>query len=73
MDERLSAAPYLAGSQPSYADIFAGVAMYRWMTMPIERPSPLNVEAWHGRLNERSAFRKGVCVSYEKLVGRLAF
>ena len=41
--------------------------------MAIERPSLPAVEAWHARLNERPAFRKGVCVPYDELVGRLAF
>ena len=41
--------------------------------MAIERPSLPHVEAWHARLNERAAFRKAINVSYEELVGRLAF
>lgn len=73
MEERLGRAPYLGGEALTYADIVAGVSMYRWMTMPIERPAMHNLEAWHARLNERPAFRKSVCVSYEELVGRLTF
>ena len=73
IERRLGEAPYLAGETLSYADIVAGVAMYRWATMDIERPVLPNVEAWHARLNERAAFRKAVNVSYEELVGRLAF
>jgi glutathione S-transferase len=41
--------------------------------MDIERPPMLNLEAWHERLNDRAAFRKAVNVSYDELVGRLAF
>lgn len=73
MEQRLGQVPYLAGAQFSYADVVAGASMYRWMTMPIERPSMPNLEAWYGRLNERAAFRKAICVSYEELAGRLAF
>ncbi|MDB5538708.1 MAG: hypothetical protein JWQ89_435 [Devosia sp.] len=73
MEMRLAKAPYLGGEGLTYADIVAGAAMYRWSTMDIERPSLPGVEAWHGRLNERAAFRKAVNVSYEELVGRLAF
>ena len=36
-------------------------------------PSLPHVEAWHARLNERAAFRKAINVSYEELVGRLAY
>jgi glutathione S-transferase len=73
MDERLGEAPYLGGTHLTYADIVAGVAMYRWTTMPIERPSRPNLEAWHARLLERPAFVKAVNVDYEELRGRLTF
>jgi glutathione S-transferase len=73
MEQRLGQAPYLGGEELTYADIVAGASMYRWMTMPIDRPAMPNLEGWYGRLNERAAFRKAICVSYEELVGRLAF
>lgn len=73
LEARLSRVPYLGGEELTYADLVAGAAMYRWSTMAIARPALPNVEAWHARLNERAAFRKAVNVSYEELVGRLAF
>jgi glutathione S-transferase len=73
MEARLEAAAYLGGAEFSYADIVAGVALYRWVTMDIERPELPAVEAWHKRLNERRAFRKAVNVPYEELVGQLSF
>lgn len=73
MEQRLGQVPYLGGERLTYADIVAGASMYRWMTMPIDRPSMPSLEAWYARLNERAAFRKAVCVSYEELAGRLAF
>ncbi|HEV7278332.1 MAG TPA: glutathione S-transferase family protein [Devosiaceae bacterium] len=73
LEGRLADVPFLGGGQLTYADIVAGTAMYRWMTMPIERPAMPNVEAWYGRLRDRAAFRKGVCVPYDELVGKLAF
>ena len=73
MEDRLGEAPYLGGERLTYADIVAGASMYRWMTMPLDRPSMPNLDAWYARLNGRAAFRKGVCVSYDELVGRLAF
>jgi glutathione S-transferase len=73
MEQALSKSPYLAGSQLTYADIVAGTAMYRWTTMEVERPPMPAVEAWHGRLSERPAFRKAVSVDYEELRARLAF
>jgi len=73
MERRLGEAPYLGGAQLSCADIAAGVAMYRWVTMPIERPALPNVEAWFKRLTNRPPYRRTVCVTYAELVGRLDF
>ena len=73
MDKRLGQVPFLGGDRLSYADIVAGVSLYRWKTMPIDRPLLPNVKHWHARLNERAAFRQGVNVDYEELRGRLAF
>ncbi|WP_374624336.1 glutathione S-transferase family protein [Devosia sp.] len=73
LDDRLGDVPYLGGEQLTYADIVAGVSLFRWSTMQIERPSLPNVEAWHARLEERAAFRQAVNVSYDELAGRLSF
>jgi len=73
MEQRLGQVPYLGGNALTCADIVAGASMYRWMTMPVDRPAMPGLEAWYARLNERAAFRKVVCVSYEDLVGRLSF
>lgn len=73
LEARLAEVPFLAGGQLSYADIVTGAAMFRWMTLPVERPTMPNVEAWYGRLRDRAAFRRGVCVPYDELVGKLAF
>lgn len=73
LDKQLAEREYLAGNALTYADIVAGVSLYRWFTMPIERPETPYVALWYKRLSERAAFRKAVVVSYEELVGRLAF
>jgi len=73
LEDRLGQSRYLGGHDFTYADIVAGVSLYRWSTMEIDRPSLPHVEAWHERLNERAAFRKAVNVPYDELVGRLAF
>jgi glutathione S-transferase len=73
MDARLAQAPYLGGDRFTYADIVAGVSLYRWTTMEIERQRFPNVEAWHVRLGDRAAFRKAVNVDYEELRARLAY
>jgi glutathione S-transferase len=73
MEKRLGEAPYLGGTHLTYADIVAGVAMYRLTTMAIDRPSRPNLDAWHARLLERPAFVKAVNVDYEELRARLSF
>ena len=73
MEQRLRDTPYLGGRDFTYADIVAGVALYRWTTMDIDRPDLPAVAAWHQRLKERPAFRKAVCVPCDELVGRLDF
>jgi glutathione S-transferase len=73
LDANLARHPYVAGEGLSYADIVAGVSLYRWFTMDIERPAMPNVEAWYQLLQQRRAFRDVVMVDYAELVGRLAF
>lgn len=67
MNEALADRPFLAGEALSYADFAAGVSLYRWTTMEIERPEFEHVTAWHERLLEREAFAKSVNISYEEL------
>jgi glutathione S-transferase len=71
MEQRLQQAPFLGGEALTYADIVAGVAMFRWETMPIERRRHPAVEAWHARLKARPAFREAVEVDYSELAGSI--
>jgi glutathione S-transferase len=73
LDAHLAERDYLAGNSLSYADIAAGVALYRWFTMQLDRPAMPGVENWYRRLELRPAFRQAVMVDYAELVGRLAF
>lgn len=73
LDANFAHRDYVAGNRLSYADIAAGVALYRWFTMDIDRPAMPGIENWYRRLQQQEAFRKVVMVSYAELVGRLAF
>ncbi len=73
LDGRLADVPFLAGDKLTYADLIAGIGLYRWTTMDISRRSFANVTAWHRRLRERPAYVKAVEVPYDELVGRLTF
>ncbi len=64
LDTRLGAAPYLAGETLTYADIMCGVALYRWSVLDVARIAMPNVDAWHQRLQQRSAFRTGVEIDF---------
>jgi len=73
LERQLANCAFLAGDDLSYADIVAGVSLYRWFTMDIERPAMPALEAWYVRLQKRPGFRQAVMVSYSDLVGRLAY
>jgi len=70
LNARLGHSPWLGGDGMTYADIIAGVSLYRWFTLDIERIALPHVEAWYERLQRRPAFKKGVEVSYEDLRAR---
>jgi glutathione S-transferase len=73
LDSQLAARPYIAGDAFSLADIAAGMTLYRWYEMPIERPALPRLEAWYARLRERPAYRKAVCLPFDDLRSKLAF
>lgn len=70
LDKELAMRPYLAGDRFTMADVPAGMTLYRWFEMPIDRPSMSHVEAWYARLRERPAYRSAVCVPFDDLVGK---
>ena len=73
LDRHLQGLDYLAGRALTIADIPAGMTLYRWYAMDVERPHTPNVDAWYARLQERPAYRAGVCISFDELVGKESF
>jgi glutathione S-transferase len=73
LDSQLASRPFLAGDTFSLADIAAGMTLYRWYEMPIARPELPALRAWYERLLERPAYRKGVCLPFDDLAGKLAY
>jgi len=73
LDAQLAERSYIAGDTLSLADIAAGGTLYRWFEMPIERPRLPRVEDWYARLRERPAYRKGICLPFDDLKGKLTF
>lgn len=70
LDHHLKSNRYMAGDAFGMADIPAGMTLYRWYEMDIERPVTPHVEAWYARLRDRSAFRTSICIPYDDLIGR---
>ena len=60
VESQLATREYLAGDAFTMGDIPLGCAIWRWLMLPIERPSLPNVQRWFDGLTRRSAYRKVV-------------
>ena len=70
LDRHLADRRYIGGDKFTMADIPAGMTLYRWFEMDIDRPATPNIEAWYARLHERPAYRNTVCIPFDDLVGK---
>jgi glutathione S-transferase len=61
-DAHLQPRTFVLGNRLTMGDIPLGCAFYRYVNLPIERPSLPAVEAWYGRLQERAPFRDEVMI-----------
>jgi len=60
LDAHLKNRVYVAGGEFSMGDIPMGCAIWRWMSLPIERPVLANVQSWFDTLRGRAAYEKVV-------------
>jgi glutathione S-transferase len=60
LDTHLAGRSFILGAPFTMADIPLGAFAYRWLALPLERPSLANLAAWYARLCERPAFRNRV-------------
>lgn len=67
LDKHLDGRAFIGGAELTMADIPAGAYMYRYFTLPIQRPKLPNVEAWYQRLGERPAYQRHVMLDYSGL------
>ena len=51
---------FVAGARFTMGDIPAGIAIYRWFALPIERPDFPHVARWYRSLTERPGYRTHV-------------
>lgn len=67
IDARLAQTPYLGGEHLSFGDCIFGALLYRYFTLPFERPDTPNLRAYYDRLSERPAYAEHAMVSYESM------
>jgi len=58
---------FLGGSNLTFADIMFGHTLYRYYTLPIERPELPKLAAYYDRLKARPAYQEHVMVDYSSL------
>ena len=64
LDAHLEGEKFVAGEGFSVGDVAIGPVVYRWLNIEIERPELPNLQRWHDRLTERSAYQKSVMVPF---------
>jgi glutathione S-transferase len=65
LDVALADKPYLGGETLTYADILAGVSLYRWSRLDVTRIAIPHVDTWHERLKKRPGFVAGVEIAFD--------
>jgi len=58
---------FLGGSNLTFADIMFGHTLYRYYTLPIERPELPKLAAYYDRLKARPAYQEHVMIDYSSL------
>lgn len=64
LDAQLAGTDYVGGDDFTMGDIPLGVAAHRYLGLVEDRPATPHLEAWHGRLQERPAFRKQIMIPF---------
>ncbi len=67
IDRQLDGRAFICGDKLSMADIAVGSLLYRYMTLPIERPTLGNVEHWYRHLTARTPYQAHVMVGFEAM------
>ena len=60
LDAHLKNRAYIAGDDLTMGDIPMGCAIWRWLSVPVERPSLPNIQHWFGNLRQRPAYQNAV-------------
>jgi glutathione S-transferase len=62
LDRHLAGRDFIGGKALTIADICVGIYVWRWFTLPLERPNQPNLRAWMDRLLQRPPYQKHVAV-----------
>jgi glutathione S-transferase len=73
LDRLLATRPWIGGDAFGLGDIPAGLNMFRYFGIGVDRPDIPHVEDWYNRLTERPAYREHVMLPFDHLKGRLAY
>ncbi|MGA3124517.1 MAG: glutathione S-transferase family protein [Polyangiaceae bacterium] len=60
LDAHLSKSAFVAGDSFGFGDIPLGIAVQRWVHLPVLRPTLPHVERWYGSFQSRPPFKKWV-------------
>lgn len=63
LDDHLADKAFVTGDHLTMGDIPLGTAFYRYVSLPIDRPSLPRIEAWYDRLQARAPFRDHVMIA----------
>ena len=67
LDARIGQGPWLAGDDFTFADVWAGVILYRYMTLDFDKAETPALDAYYAGLTRRPAYAEHVMVDYEVL------
>ncbi len=70
-DAQLSSSTFLARDTFTLADISFGTFLFRYMTLPLERPDLPNLARYYDELTSRPAYQQHVMLDYAPLFRRL--
>ena len=68
LDAELANSQFLIGPSLTIADIAVGTFLYRYYTLPVERPSRPNVEGWYKRLTGRKAYQEHAMIDWKQML-----